>query len=62
MYNKSRRITVSSYLNSSETNNPNTSNSDDVIGNSNLVSTFLPKVCKKYLLFKKKMIHSQLLV
>ena len=33
---KMRRIVVNSYFNSSETNNSNTSNSDDVIGNPNL--------------------------
>ena len=35
-YNKSKFITVNSHFNSSETNNSNTSNSDNVIENSNL--------------------------
>ena len=33
---KSRYITVTQHINSSESNNPNTYNSDNVIGNSNL--------------------------
>ena len=42
---KRRRITVNSHFNSSEANISDTSNSDDDIGNSNLlVSTFIPKV------------------
>ena len=35
--NKSRCTTVNSHVNSNESNNLNTSNSDNVIGNSNLM-------------------------
>ena len=59
-----RLISVNSNLNSKETNILNTSNRDDVIGNSNLscIKDHTKILLKKSLLCKKKLIHMKPLV
>ena len=64
---KSRKrifINVNSHFNSSETNNLNTSNSDNVILNSNLprISVHTKSSLNKLITLKNKPIQSQLLV
>ena len=58
-----RRITVNSHCNSSETNNYNTSNSDDVIENSNLpcIKVHTKFSLNKLIALQKKLIHSHVL-
>ena len=58
---KKRCVTINSHVNSGETNNSNTPNSENVIGNSNLTHiNFITKIpLNKLITLKKTPIQSQ---